>query len=99
MLPFPNTGSNSGSLVYSELHYQLSQTLLNLMAVLAYTIVFCTPMWMNTGTFRLIKYTLRSQKIQLSFQASLILIDADTDDISVTVRQMVKQTDTWLYIE
>ena len=39
----------------SQLHYQLSQTMHTLMAVLAYTTTFCTLIWMNTGMFRLIK--------------------------------------------
>ena len=51
------------------------------MAVLAYTIGFSLLMWMNTEEFRLIKYTLRSQKTQLSFWASPILVAADTAEI------------------
>ena len=51
------------------------------MAVLAHTTAFCALVWMNTGTFRLMKITLRSQKTQLSFRASLISIDADMAEI------------------
>ena len=39
----------------SQLHYQLSQTIRTLMAVLTYTTAFCTLIWMNIGIFRLIK--------------------------------------------
>ena len=39
----------------SHLHYQPSQTLLSLMAVLAYTSAFCVLMWMSYGMCRLLK--------------------------------------------
>ena len=39
----------------SQLHYQLSQTLRSLMAVLAYTSAFCALVWMSNHTCRLLK--------------------------------------------
>ena len=61
------------------------------MDVLAYTTGFNALVWMNTDVLRLIKYTLRSQKTQLSFQTSPISITADTTEI--TVRQLDRVTD------
>ena len=52
------------------------------MTVLAYTIGFNTLMWMNAGTFRLIKIYFEIPDTQLSFRASPISIVADTAEIS-----------------
>ena len=79
---------------WSELHYQLSQILHNLMAVLAYTLGFSALVWMNTGMFRLIKiYS------EVPEDSALISSKSRFDrcwhcwDSGVTVRQ----TDRWLF--
>ena len=51
----PSEGSNLWCWFRSQFHYQLSQTLCSLMAVLAYTTAVCALVWMNTGMFRLMK--------------------------------------------
>ena len=55
MLPLLQHRIELGFLIRSQLHYQLSQTLSSLMAVLAYTSGFSALMWMNTEVFRLTK--------------------------------------------
>ena len=51
-------GTTCGFGFRSQVHYQLSQSLHTLMAVLAYTSAFCTLVWMTKRMFRLFKINL-----------------------------------------
>ena len=55
MLAFPSAGSNSGPLVLKSVALPTEPNFMQFMAVFAYTTAFCALVWMNTGTFRLIK--------------------------------------------
>ena len=94
MLPFPSTESNSGFFDWSQLHYQLSQTLRSLMAVVAYTSGFSALVWMNTGMFRLSNIYLEVPK-DSAFISNKSCFDRCWHgwDTGVTVRQ----TDRWLF--
>ena len=60
--------SNSGFLIWSQLHYQLNQTLRSLIAVLAYTIGFSALVLMNTGAFRLKNILWGPRRLSFDFE-------------------------------
>ena len=96
-LSFPSTGSNSRFLVKKPVAYQPTHTLCSLMTALAYTIIFCAPMWMNIGTFSLIKIYSEVSEDSAFISSGIVLIDADMADISMMMRQKERQRDKQLF--